>query len=250
MHLVRGLLWAIHRPGEELERVGRAAAARWRDGRRPVVAVVALSLCVLSTAAYRLRSWRPAVEAAGGVRASLPLPTELARLPASAFLPTPELPLVAACVQVLVVFGLAELLWGRAELVSLAAAAQVISTLLARALIIVGPATVIGLSAAQAQVLDTGPSVMTAALGGWLLVRQRARWCLGLLAGGLLVAGVLQPDIDGREHLAALVCGLLLPPLAGGAFALGVAGKHRVTSGLRRAPCAEPREATAIRRLS
>jgi hypothetical protein len=195
-------------PGRELTRVLVAARHQWRAGRRPVLAVVAAGLCVAITAGYASPALRPDVIDAGAVRARLPLGVELVRLPLSAFVPTVELPLLAAVLQVLVVVGLAELLVGRLATVTVAIASQALCTLLARVLVQAG-----GLPIAQAGVLDTGPSVITTALGAWLLLRYRAYWCLGLLAGALLAGAALQDNLDGREHLAAVLCGLALPAL-------------------------------------
>ncbi len=181
------------------------------EGRRPVLAVLAAALCVTTTASYGSPALRPDVTDAGAVRASLPLGVELVRLPLSAFVPTVELPLLAAVVQVLVVVGLAELLVGRLATVTVAIVSQVLCSLLGRVLVQAGG--LFGLPITQAGVLDTGPSAITTALGAWLLLRYRAYWCLGLLAGALLVAAGLQDNLDGREHLAAVLCGLALPGL-------------------------------------
>lgn len=192
----------------------RAARSRWRAGGRPVVATVAALAAVVCTALYR---WPPShvlICRAGAVRASLPLPVELSRLPLSAFLPTPELPLVAAVGQLLVVVGLAELLLGRFRTVAVAVLAHSVATLSARFLIQLGPATVVGLTRGEAHLLDTGPSVITAALGSYLLMSYRARRCLVVLAGGLFVAALMQNDIDGREHFVALLCGTMAPIVA------------------------------------
>jgi hypothetical protein len=196
-------------PGRELTRVLVAARHQWRAGRRPVLAVVAAGLCVAITAGYASPALRPDVIDAGAVRARLPLGVELVRLPLSAFVPTVELPLLAAVLQVLVVVGLAELLVGRLATVTVAIASQALCTLLARVLVQAGG--LLGLPIAQAGVLDTGPSVITTALGAWLLLRYRAYWCLGLLAGALLAGAAVQDNLDGREHLAAVLCGLTLP---------------------------------------
>jgi hypothetical protein len=105
---------------------------RWRDGRRPVASGVAGVLCVVGTLGYSVGGLRALWDRAGAVRAALPLRTELVRLPASAFLPTVELPLRAAVVQVVAVLGLGELLLGRASTVAVAPIAHMLSTLLAR----------------------------------------------------------------------------------------------------------------------
>lgn len=208
------MLWT---PGRELSRVLAAAQTQWQARRRPVLALGAAGLCIATTASYASAALRPDVVEAGGVRARLPIGTELARLPLSAFVPTVELPLLAAAVQVLVVVGLAEVLLGRLATLAVAVASQVLCTLLGRVLVEHGE-----LPIAQAGLLDTGPSVITTALGAWLLLRYRAYWCLILLAGALLVGAALQDNLDGREHLGAVLCGLALPALGrGGRWLLG-----------------------------
>jgi hypothetical protein len=195
----------------ELAQILHAARSRWRAGGRPVVAAVAALVAVVCTALYRWPTSHYLICRAGAVRASLPLPVELSRLPLSVFLPTPELPLVAAVGQLLVVVGLAELLLGRVRTVALAVLAHSVATLSARLLIQFGPATVVGLTRGEAHLLDTGPSVITAALGSYLLLSYRARRCLIVLAGGLFLAAEMQNNIDGREHFVALLCGTVAP---------------------------------------
>lgn len=188
------------------------AGARWRAGGRPVVGVCAGGVSIAVTAAYGLPWLRPFVERSGAVRADLPLGVEILRLPASAFLPTAELPVAAAAAQLVLVLGLGELLLGRGRTLAMAAGAHVGCTMLVRQLLRLGPVPVIGLPADQAHLLDTGPSVMTAAVGAWLLVRARAWWALALLVGSLMAAAISQNDMDGHEHLAAVLCGALIPP--------------------------------------
>jgi hypothetical protein len=195
-------------PGRELASVLMPARRQWTRGRRPVLAGVAALCCIAATASYSHPSLRPDVRALGAAQASLPLPVELARIPLSTFLPTIDLPLAAAVAQILVVVGLAELLLNRYALLALAAGSQVLATLSARVLIEIGTATGIGLPASQALALDTGPSVMTTAVGTWLLLRYRAHHLLASLTVALLISACWQNNIDGREHLAALLCGL------------------------------------------
>jgi hypothetical protein len=199
----------VRLPGDELGSIWELALARWRAGARPAMAVGAALLCVAGDAAYTSAGLRHVAIAGGAVTAALPLRTELERLPGSAFLPTAELPLPLAVIQVVLVLGLAELALGRRATAAVAITAHLASTLVARVLISVGTATMLGLPASQAGVLDTGPSAMTAAVGSWLLLRTRAYWCLGMLGTALTIAAALQNDVDGREHLAAFGLGVL-----------------------------------------
>jgi hypothetical protein len=145
---------------------------------------------------------------AGGVYADLPLTQELARLPLSAFLPTGDLPLWGALLQIAVVVGLAELVIGPISTIAVAAAGQILSTLTSRYLIALGTAVLIGLPLSQAGVLDTGPSGISTAVGGWLLARRGAYASLALLVVAIAAAAALQSNLDGREHAAALAVGV------------------------------------------
>lgn len=188
------------------------------------------------TAGYSLSGLRPAIEQVGAVTAALPLGTEMARLPVSAFLPTVDLPLAGAVIQVVVVFGLGELLLGRVTMMVVALSAHVLSTLVARLLIVEGALWLLGLPASQAFISDTGPSAMTTAVGAALLLRCRAYWCLSILGTCLLVAAALQNNIDGREHMAAFCCGLLACVIAAAARDRGARVRTLLTARFESGP--------------
>ncbi len=190
--------------------MSQKAWQRWRDGSRPVLGTLLGVLSVAGTVTYGVPALRSSVLAVGAVRAALPWCVECARLPASAFLPTPGLPLPLAVAQIVVVVGLAEMLLGRWATLGVAAAGQIVSTVTARLLLGLTTLHAIGLSASQAHVLDTGPSAVTTAVGAWLLVRFRAHRCVVLLGAALVVADAVQNDLDGREHLVAFCCGVLI----------------------------------------
>lgn len=211
--IVIGRVWvlaAIRQPADQLGLIVRRVGRCWRAGRRPVLAAGLGAMSIAGAAAYNVRSLRSAAISVGGVRATLPWRVELVRLPGSVFLPTSDLPLVLAVAQIVVVLGLAEMLLGRWATLAVALAGHVVSTLVARLDIGFGALGVLSLSAGQAHALDTGPSAMTTAVGAWLLMRYRANICIILLGGALLIAGALQNNLDGREHLIAFCCGLLL----------------------------------------
>jgi hypothetical protein len=113
-------------------------------------------------------------------------------------------------VQVAAVLGIAELVLGRPGLTVVGGLAQFASTMAARVMIIYGAAVHLGLPLSQAGVLDTGPSGITTAVGAWLLARRRAYATLTLLMAALTVAAVIQGNLDGREHEAAMVVGILV----------------------------------------
>lgn len=151
----------------------------------------------------------PALWRSGAVDASLPLATELWRLPMSLFLPTPYLPVWGAAAQLVIVIGLGELLLGRWLTIGTAAVGHVGATLAARLLIHSHLGSLFGLSPTLAHVLDTGPSAAATAVGACLLITLGMYRCVSLLCVALLVAALVSPGIDGIEHLVALACGLL-----------------------------------------
>jgi hypothetical protein len=145
----------------------------------------------------------------GAVYASLPLTTELWRLPMSLFLPTAYLPIWGAVAQLVVVIGLGELLLGRWLTVGVAVVGHFAATLAARLIIDSHLGTLFGLSPALAHVLDTGPSAAATAVGACLLLLLGMYRCASLLCIALFIAALVTPGIDGLEHLIALACGLV-----------------------------------------
>jgi hypothetical protein len=184
------------------------AGRAWRAGRRPWIAATMCVLTAVCAVAERYSGPRAVLARAGDVYARLPLDGELARMPLSVFLPTADLPVWAAVAQIAAVVGIAELVVGRVSTAVVAGAGQALSTLAARYLIALGPAVVLGLPLSQAGVLDTGPSGISTALGGWLLARRGAYASLALLTAAIGFAAVVQFNLDGREHAAALVAGV------------------------------------------
>lgn len=193
-------------PYAELVGLYRSAKVALRSGGRPWAGASAALLSAVAAAGYQWTGSRHVLLLAGGVRADLPWWEELLRLPVSAFLPTSELPLLGAIAQLLIVIGLGELIAGRSSTIAVAAGGQIVSSLAARMMIASGGA--VGLAAFQAGVLDTGPSGMTTAVGAWLLARGRCYWCLGALAVVLGCGALVENDLDGREHLIALLFGV------------------------------------------
>jgi uncharacterized membrane protein len=127
----------------------------------------------------------------------------------SMLFPTPYLPLWGACIQLLVVVGLGELIVGRWLTTLIAIAGHFGATLVARVVLDSVHHHIFGLTPALAHVLDTGPSAVTAAIGACVLVAARMNRCAALLVVGLFTAALVAPGVDGIEHLVALACGLL-----------------------------------------
>jgi hypothetical protein len=204
---------ALERPSSvlgEFRRLAMLAREGWDRGTRPWLALSAALAAIVVTTMLHFHFLHPELWRSGDVYASLPLSTELARLPMSVFLPTPYLPLWAACLQLLVVVGLGELILGRWLTIMVAVAGHFGSTLVARALLDSVHGYVFGLAPSLAHVLDTGPSAATTAVGACLLVCARLNRCLVLLGVALLGAAFIAPGVDGIEHLMALFCGVIL----------------------------------------
>jgi len=196
-------------PIEELRRLGVLARHGWTRGARPWLGVAIASATALVSILLHFHVFTPELWRSGDVNASLPLTSELARLPMSLLFPTPYLPLWAACGQLLIVFGLGELILGRWLTVMVAIAGHFGSTLVASVLLTTVHGNVFGLTPALAHALDTGPSAATTAVGACLLVAARMNRCAMLLGLVLFAAAVIAPGVDGVEHVVALVCGLI-----------------------------------------
>jgi hypothetical protein len=204
------------RPGVPI-RAGRAIRGEWhrltavpvRELRSRGLRAVPLTLCtVLLTFGFWL-AWRTgwgsdAARILGGVSAGIPLPLALVRTPVSLFVPAPDLPVWGALLQVLLLFGLAELALGRRRMVVVAYVATLCGTLAARAMVAIGPGHVLGLDARHADVLDTGPSAAVVGLVVCVAVVRRAP-ILFVGVWALMIAEVaVKPNLAGREHVAAL----------------------------------------------
>jgi hypothetical protein len=179
----------------------------WSRGTRPWFAVGVATATAMIYALAENHSLRAFLWRAGGVSAALPLKVELARLPLSLFLATPYLPVWAACVQILAVFGIGEFVLGRRLTIVLAVVGHFAATLVARVVLDAIHTSVFGLTPALARVLDTGPSAATTAVGACLLVVARMKRSAALLGVALIVAYLVAPGVDGVEHLVALACG-------------------------------------------
>jgi hypothetical protein len=204
---------SLERPSSvvgEFRRLVMLARDGWARGTRPWLAVSAALASIAVAAMLHFHVLHPELWRSGDVYASLRLSTELARLPMSLFLPTPYLPLWGACLQLLVVIGLGELILGRWLTAMVAIAGHFGSTLVARALLDSVHGYVFGLAPSLAHVLDTGPSAATTAVGACLLVCARLNRCVVLLSVALLGAAFIAPGVDGIEHLMALCCGVIL----------------------------------------
>ncbi|MFD7991052.1 hypothetical protein [Streptomyces mexicanus] len=150
------------------------------------------------------------VRQAGGVRAADPLWVALLRTPLSLFVPAPDLPVWGALAQVLCVFCVAEICLGRRRTLAVAYAATLAGTLYARLGLALGPHRPLGLPAADAHVVDTGPSAAVVGLAVYVGWRCGAYVTAAAVCAAMAVEVVLKENLAGKEHLAAIAAVALL----------------------------------------
>ncbi|MFD9986162.1 hypothetical protein ACFWZJ_37870 [Streptomyces massasporeus] len=186
---------------------GPLAARRWRA---VPMAVTAVCLTVVLHFVHQ-QSWGYRfVQNVGAVRAEDPLWLALLRTPLSLFVPALDLPVWGALVQILLVFGIAELCLGRWRALAIAYVATLAGTLYARLGIRLGPDSPLGLPASDAWVVDTGPSAAVVGLAVFLGWRYRAYVTASVVIVAMVVEVALKENLAGKEHLAAIVAVLVL----------------------------------------
>ncbi|MDR6973408.1 hypothetical protein J2X68_000077 [Streptomyces sp. 3330] len=177
------------------------------------------------------------VQALGAVRAENPLGLALLRTPLSLFVPALDLPVWGALAQILLVFGIAELCLGWWRTLVIAYAATLAGTLYARVGIALGPGGPLGLPAADARIVDTGPSAAVVGLAVFLGWRYRAYVTAGAVIVAMVAEVLLKDNLAGKEHLAAIAAVLVL---------CAVADVRRRTRGPGR-PARRPRDESGAR---
>lgn len=217
MRAVRALGRAARREWGPLRSAVRAPLAA--DGLRAVPVTLA-AVCLtglLQVVQNRPWGYGP-VQTLGAVRAQDPLGVALLRTPLSLFVPALDLPVWGALVQMLVVFGVAEVCLGRWRTLLIAYAATLAGTLYARIGIAAGPDGFFGLPASDARIVDTGPSAAVVALAVCVCWAYRARVTGALVIVAMAAEAVVKDNLAGREHLAAIVAALVLcaVPVPGG----------------------------------
>lgn len=150
------------------------------------------------------------VQNLGAVRAEDPLPLALLRTPLSLFVPALDLPVWGALAQILLVFGVAEVCLGRWRTLAVAYAATLAGTLYARIGVALGPETFLGLPASDAQVVDTGPSAAVVGLAVYVCHQRRAWFTGALVVLAMVVEVLVEDNLAGREHLAAVAAVLVV----------------------------------------
>ncbi|MCC9307998.1 hypothetical protein LN042_12995 [Kitasatospora sp. RB6PN24] len=174
------------------------------------LAIGATLLILLFDVAQHLPHGQHVVNQLGGVKAGQPLDLSLLRTPLSLFVPALDLPVWGALVQVLVVFGIAEIVLGRRATLVIAYACTLAGTLFARIGVALGRDHLPGLSPAIAHVRDTGPSAAVVALILCAAWRTRARATAVGVFAVMAVEVIAIPNLAGMEHIVALCTALLL----------------------------------------
>ena len=186
---------------------GALQARRWRAV--PVTLAAVLLTALLQFAQNQPWGFR-FVQDIGAVRADEPLWLALLRTPLSLFVPALDLPVWGALAQILVAFGIAEICLGWWRMLVIAYAATLAGTLYARMAAALGPDHPLGLPAADARVVDTGPSAAVVGLAVFVAWRYRAYGTAAVVIASMVVEVVFKGNLAGREHIAAIVAALVL----------------------------------------
>lgn len=140
------------------------------------------------------------------VRADQPLWVSLLRTPVSVLVPTRDEPVWGGLPRLLLSVGLAQLLLGPRRTLLVGYGATLAGTLGARVMVALGPDHVAGVPAEYAHAVDTGASAAVVGLFACLSVRLRAAVLCLVTVVPTVVGSVLEPNLAGREHLAAVTC--------------------------------------------
>lgn len=186
---------------------GPLLVRRWRAVPMTLAAVVLTAVVQI----VQNQSWGfRFVQDTGAVRAEDPLWLALLRTPLSLFVPALDLPVWGALLQILFVFGIAEICLGRWRTVVIVYTATLAGTLYARVGIWLGFESLFGLPVTDAQVVDTGPSAAVVGLAVFLGWRYGAYVTAGAVTGAMAVEVALKGNLAGKEHLAAITTMALL----------------------------------------
>ncbi|MFG2473394.1 hypothetical protein [Streptomyces fagopyri] len=175
----------------------------------PVTLGAVLLTALLQFAQNRSWGYR-LVQDIGSVRADEPLGLALLRTPLSLFVPALDLPVWGALIQILVVFGIAEICLGWWRMLVIAYAATLAGTLYARIAVMLGPDHPLGLPATDARIVDTGPSAAVVGLAIFVAWRYRAYGTAAVVIVSMAVEVTVKGNLAGREHIAALAAALVL----------------------------------------
>ncbi|MDH6113788.1 hypothetical protein P3T36_005700 [Kitasatospora sp. MAP12-15] len=153
----------------------------------------------------------------GVVCAAQPFALSLLRTPLSLFVPALDLPVWGAMLQVLVVFGIAELALGLRRTLVVGYACTLAGTLFTRIGVSHDSGLPAHLPAWFAHVRDTGPSAAVVGLALCAAWRYGAWYTGAGVIAVMSVEAILLPNLAGLEHLAALTCAALIVGLSAAA---------------------------------
>ncbi|WP_441251123.1 hypothetical protein [Kitasatospora sp. McL0602] len=174
------------------------------------LATAATLLILLFSIVQHLPGGERLVTQLGVVKASLPLDVSLLRTPLSLYVPALDLPVWGALAQVLVVFGVAEIVLGRRMTLVVAYLCTLAGTLFARVGVDLGPDHLFGFPKWVGYVRDTGPSAAVVALAVCIAFRCRAWWTGGTVIAVMVSEAVVLPNLAGLEHVVALIAAVLI----------------------------------------
>lgn len=112
--------------------------------------------------------------------------------------------------QVLLVFGIAEIVLGRKATLFIAYACTLTGTIYARIGVRLGPEHLFGLPGAVAHMRDTGPSAAVVALAICIAWKSRAWFTGAAVMAAMLGEAVLVPNLAGQEHIVAIITAVLI----------------------------------------
>ncbi|HEY5457508.1 MAG TPA: hypothetical protein VIJ96_18755 [Acidothermaceae bacterium] len=191
-----------------MSRIRGTVSRRWAErGIRSylLTAVIASAIVLMWWADHT--AGRSVVARCCGERVDAPIGVSLLRLPGSMLAPAALLPVWGSVAQVVLAFGIAEAAVGARRALTVAGLAHVIGTLAGRYFVWYAPAVLGGLPVSWRYALDTGPSAATCGLAVYVAVVVGCPRLGCVLAGAVLAAFALHPDLAGREHVVALVVG-------------------------------------------
>jgi hypothetical protein len=166
----------------------------------------ALAVAALATVG-RTATGQSFLQHAAIVRARLPWPVALARIPLSLFAPAQMLPYWGAMLEVGLVFGAGQVLLGWRRTLAIGLAGHAAATLSARAWIWVGRP--VGLPERYLDLPDAGPSAAVLALVAYLAIEYRLVWLAGAVAAYEVAEIVTFNGLAQREHLVGVAVGAL-----------------------------------------
>ena len=142
--------------------------------------------------------------------ANLPARATAVRLLPSLVAPAYRLPVWGALLQIAIVLGTAEAVYGTRVIAVVAIGAHVVATLSARVFIWLGPHDLMGLAAKVAHSPDAGPSAATVGVAAFVVIAMRGRQTLVALVVFCVGEWFVHPGLAQREHLVAALVGVAL----------------------------------------